>query len=416
MATYIKKHLGFGPLLGIIIAFALFFAIFDTVWNIANSDPFDRQVNVTTSIRFPLINASGVRQTDQGTNGGGDGSCDCTIAVWSDSTAVASVLEAATNTVSPVEDAATGIYQLAIANTEISAGDYYAISCVDSTGADFIDQMIEGRLTVGDGANMATTTSGETVNTAAAAALTALNLDELMQSAAEGTNIADNSVIAKLVSKESTADWDDFVNTTDSLEANRDNIGTLGAALTDLGGMSTAMKAEVESEANDALVDERLDHLVAVADGDDPVNGSIIADLASSSATSDWSTYVNTTESLQAIKDGAATLADINAEVDTAIETYKLDHLIAVADGDDPVNGSIIADMCSLSATSDWSTFVNTTDSLQAIRDRGDAAWVDLLGPGGTAQTGDLYGAFLSGRRVYMIRQPYSEDYIISIR
>jgi hypothetical protein len=62
-----------------------------------------------------------------------------------------------------------------------------------------------------------------------------------------------------------------FDETTDSLEANRDNIGTAGAGLTaaddavitligvagagltDLGGMSTTMKAQVEAEVDDAL-------------------------------------------------------------------------------------------------------------------------------------------------------------------
>jgi len=83
----------------------------------------------------------------------------------------------------------------------------------------------------------------------------------------------------------------------------RDQIGTAGAALTDLGGMSTGMKSEVESEANDALVAQKLDHLVAVADGDDPVNNSIIAKLADLGATADWSAYVNTTDSLRALRD-----------------------------------------------------------------------------------------------------------------
>ncbi|KKL12312.1 hypothetical protein LCGC14_2537030, partial [marine sediment metagenome] len=83
----------------------------------------------------------------------------------------------------------------------------------------------------------------------------------------------------------------------------RDQIGTAGAGLTDLGGMSTGMKSEVESEANDALVAQKLDHLVAVADGDDPVNNSIIAKLADLGATADWSAYVNTTDSLRALRD-----------------------------------------------------------------------------------------------------------------
>lgn len=41
-------------------------------------------------------------------------------------------------------------------------------------------------------------------------------------------------------------------------------IGAAGASLTGLGGMSAAMKAEIESEANDALVAIHLDHVFAV--------------------------------------------------------------------------------------------------------------------------------------------------------
>ena len=42
-------------------------------------------------------------------------------------------------------------------------------------------------------------------------------------------------------------------------------LGVNGASLTDLGGMSTAMKAEVQAEADDALVDNHLDHLLKTA-------------------------------------------------------------------------------------------------------------------------------------------------------
>ncbi len=62
---------------------------------------------------------------------------------------------------------------------------------------------------------------------------------------------------------------------------------------------------------------------------------------------------------------GAQAKLDVNTEVDNGIETYKLDHLIAVADSDDPVNGSIIAEM--VSSTGDWSTF-DATASLQALK------------------------------------------------
>jgi len=70
--------------------------------------------------------------------------------------------------------------------------------------------------------------------------------------------------------------------------------------------------------------------------------------------------------------------AAINAEVDTALTDIHLDHLMATAAADVIVDGSVIAHM--VSSTEDWSTFVPSTDSLQAVRDRGDAAWVTGAG------------------------------------
>lgn len=76
-------------------------------------------------------------------------------------------------------------------------------------------------------------------------------------------------------------------------------------------------------------------------------------------------------------------LANINAEVDTALIDVGLDHLVSAAViGTDITDNSIIARMVSSAATADWDTYVNTTDSLQAIRDRGDAAWT--TGGGGS--------------------------------
>jgi hypothetical protein len=60
---------------------------------------------------------------------------------------------------------------------------------------------------------------------------------------------------------------------------------------------------------------------------------------------------------------------DVNAEVDTALSDIKLDHLVSVADSDDPVNDSIIAKM--VASDGDWSGFDKATESLEAIRDRG---------------------------------------------
>lgn len=75
--------------------------------------------------------------------------------------------------------------------------------------------------------------------------------------------------------------------------------------------------------------------------------------------------------------------AEVNTEVDNAIVTYGLDHLVSAAvTGTDVANDSIAAKLVSSSATADWDDFVNTTDSLQALRDRGDAAWT--TGGGGS--------------------------------
>jgi hypothetical protein len=70
----------------------------------------------------------------------------------------------------------------------------------------------------------------------------------------------------------------------------------------------------------------------------------------------------------------------VNTEVDTALSDIKLDHLIAVADADDPVNDSIIAKIAA--SDGDWSGFDKASDALEAIRDRGDAAWITGGGGG----------------------------------
>lgn len=77
-------------------------------------------------------------------------------------------------------------------------------------------------------------------------------------------------------------------------------------------------------------------------------------------------------------------LAGVNGEVDTALTDIGLDHLLsASASGSDVTDNSIVAKIVSKSGTADWDSFDNTTDSLEAIRDRGDAAWTTGGGGGG---------------------------------
>lgn len=111
------------------------------------------------------------------------------------------------------------------------------------------------------------------VNAEVDTALADIGLDHLISAAVVGADVTDNSIIARLVSASATADWDDFVNTTDSLQAIRDKltdietdtaeIGSAGAGLTGI-PWNASWDAEVESEVNDALVALHLDHLLAV--------------------------------------------------------------------------------------------------------------------------------------------------------
>lgn len=71
-------------------------------------------------------------------------------------------------------------------------------------------------------------------------ALVANNLDHLLLLAVTGSDVTDNSVIAKMVSKSATADWDSFVNTTDALEAISDKVTAAGTAL-DAAGVRAAV-------------------------------------------------------------------------------------------------------------------------------------------------------------------------------
>jgi len=67
---------------------------------------------------------------------------------------------------------------------------------------------------------------------------------------------------------------------------------------------------------------------------------------------------------------GAQAKLDVNAEVDTALSDIGLDHLLSVAvTGTDVTDNSVFAKIASKSATADWDTFDNTTDSLEALRD-----------------------------------------------
>ena len=76
-----------------------------------------------------------------------------------------------------------------------------------------------------------------------------LLLDAIPTTAMRGT---DSAALASVCTEGRLAELD-AANVPADIDTLKTDIGTAGAGLTDLGGMSTAMKAEIESEVNDAL-------------------------------------------------------------------------------------------------------------------------------------------------------------------
>lgn len=108
-----------------------------------------------------------------------------------------------------------------------------------------------------------------------------------------------------------------------------------------------------------ALVGQRLDHLVAVADSDDAVDNSIVAKLASKAATANWSDFSNTTDSLEAVSDRTST-----------IETSTTNLQASFSTGADSLHGHVTAMMSkAASDPSGVGTFAAAADSQEAIRE-----------------------------------------------
>ncbi len=212
--------------------------------------------------------------------------------------------------------------------------------------------------------------------------------------------------------------WHDFTvlpaNVYDSLVAGSDNLEVDTTLIEGADATNT-----INTEVDTALTDIGLDHLVSASvTGTDVTDNSIVARIVSKSATADWDDFVNTTDSLQAIRDQIDTqlpdvvsLANINAEVDTAITDAGLDHLVSASvTGTDVADDSIVAMLVSASATADWDDFVNTTDSLQAIRDRGDAAWTTGAGGSDRLLMVDTTIATLSSQTSFTLTAGSADD------
>jgi hypothetical protein len=71
----------------------------------------------------------------------------------------------------------------------------------------------------------------------------------------------------------------------------------------------------------------------------------------------------------------------IQTECEEANVVHGLDHLLSTSvAGTDVANNSIVAQLVSKTGTADYDSYNHATDSLEALRDRGDAAWITATG------------------------------------
>jgi len=221
-------------------------------------------------------------------------------------------------------------------------------------------------------------------------ALIAKGLDHLVFASVAGTDVADNSIIAKLASKSATADWDSYDNTTDSLEANRDNIGTAGAGLTGsddavlaaiaaLNNITAASVWAVGTRTLTSLSGLTLDTVTTLTNLPAITTNWLTAAGLASDAVSEIQSGLATAASIAALNNLSA--AQVNAEVDTALADINLDHLVKVAvDTDFATTVHLDSVVGQLVDNGTSATFNRTTNSLEALRDRGDAAWTTATG------------------------------------
>lgn len=185
----------------------------------------------------------------------------------------------------------------------------------------------------------------------------------------------------------------------DAILVDTAEIGTAGAGLTNI-PWNASWDAEVQSEVNDGLVAYSAvattdlptnfgDLAITVTTGqvtvgtnNDKTGYSISGTLTTLDAldTAQDSQHTTTQNAISALNDISA--ADVNAQCDTALSDIGLQYLVNTAL---PTNWA--TDVTANSALDyivddGTAAYDRTTDSLQAIRDRGDAAWT--TGGGGS--------------------------------
>ena len=165
---------------------------------------------------------------------------------------------------------------------------------------------------------------------------------------------------------------------------------SVGAFLSSL-DLTTTMKNSVNAQADTALTDYgALKPSVGGRDLDVTSNGNAGVDWGNvenpTTSVSLSGTTVGTSTNITQIAGVAAATQIIN-QAKLALAFYNLDHLLHTgALASDVANSSVIARMCSSSGTPDFTSFLNTSDSLQAIRDFA----LSLVTGAAVTESGDL--------------------------
>lgn len=205
-----------------------------------------------------------------------------------------------------------------------------------STVTDKTGYSISGSKTTLDALNDVSTAE---VNTQVDTALSDIGLDHLVSASVTGTDITDNSIIARMVSKSATADWDSFDNTTDALEAIADSAGgdataanqaTIINHLTDVKGTSfvkdthslTDITADVTGINGDAM--RGTDNALLAASA--PTN---FGDLAITASTGRVTVGTNADKTGYSISGSITTLDGLNDPTAAAIADAVLDESLA---------------------------------------------------------------------------------------
>lgn len=257
-------------------------------------------------------------------------------------------------------DSVTGLHILSIDITDDddvgffdSGNDYHVVLVPDETVdgqtvvkllATFSIQNRYNEVTVGAVGSAAITSTSFAAGaiTAGVIATDAIGSDELAASAITeiqsglatssalttvGTNV--DTVLTRLGTPSNLGGGATISANLSDIEGQTDDIGAAGAGLTAI-PWNAAWDAEVQSEANDALVANNLDHLLAASvAGTDVVDNSVIAKIVSKSATADWDSFVNTTDALEAIRDKETDIEtdtqDVQNRLPAALTSGRID-------------------------------------------------------------------------------------------